>query len=94
MQNAQPSLLARDDTFLGVCEAIGEDFGFNANWLRVALAAGLMWNPEAILAFYFGLGVVVLLSRLVFPKPRAAKPVGQPVEAPAEAELEPERLAA
>ena len=87
------ALPLRDDTFLGVCEAIGQDFGFNPNWLRVALAAGLLWNVEAMLGIYLGLGVVVALSRLVFPRPRlAAAP--QPVEMDADNEAEPERLAA
>ena len=83
----------RDDTFLGVCEAIGEDFGFNPNWLRIALAAGLLWNAEAIVAVYFGLGVIVLVSRLVFPKPRIAD-AASPLPAEANDALEPERLAA
>jgi phage shock protein PspC (stress-responsive transcriptional regulator) len=25
----QPSLIARDETFLGVCAGLGEDFGIN-----------------------------------------------------------------
>ncbi len=29
MQIIQPSVLARDHTILGVCEALGEDFGLN-----------------------------------------------------------------
>lgn len=28
---ARPNLFLRNDTFLGVCEAIGENFGFHAN---------------------------------------------------------------
>ena len=30
----------RAHTILGVCEAIGEDFGFNPAWLRIPLARG------------------------------------------------------
>ena len=55
--------------------------GFNPLWLRLALAAGLLWNPTAIVAIYAGLGVVVLASRLLFP---AAKRQFK-AEAPAEA---------
>lgn len=57
----------RDDTILGVCEAIGEDFGFNANILRVPLAALVLWNPFAAIGIYLALGAVVLASRLLFP---------------------------
>lgn len=67
MQTNQTSLIARDDTFIGVCQAIGDDLGFNPLWLRLSLAAGLLWNPTAIVAIYAGLGVIVLASRLMFP---------------------------
>jgi phage shock protein PspC (stress-responsive transcriptional regulator) len=68
MQTAkQPSLFARDHTFLGVCEGLGEDFGFNPVYLRVAFAVPLIIDPLMTLAAYGALGVVVLLSRLVFP---------------------------
>ena len=30
------NLFTRDDTFFGICEGVGEDFGFNANWRRLA----------------------------------------------------------
>ncbi len=87
------ALPLRDDTFLGVCEAIGQDFGFNPNWLRIALAAGLLWNAEAIVGIYFGLGILVAISRLVFPRPRPAS-APQPAEFEAGNEIEPRRLAA
>lgn len=67
MQTTQTSLIARDDTFFGVCQALGDDLGFNPLWLRLALAGGLLWNPAAILATYVGLAVIVLASRLLFP---------------------------
>jgi phage shock protein C len=94
LQAKQTPLPLRDDTILGVCEALGQDFGFNPLWLRIALAAGLLWNPTAIVAIYLGLGVVVAASRLVFPAARkagAAKPAPVQAEAPAvEAEVEQE----
>lgn len=74
----QPSLLARDHTFLGVCEGLGEDFGFNPIYLRVAFAVPLIINPLATLGAYAALGLVVMLSRLVFPNPRAAFRKGRP----------------
>ena len=57
----------RGDTFLGVFEAIGQDLGISANWLRIPFAALILWNPVAIVAAYLGLGCVVALSRWLFP---------------------------
>ena len=57
----------RSHTILGVCEAIGEDFGFNPTYLRVLLAAMVLYSPTIAFGSYFALGAVVLLSRLVFP---------------------------
>jgi phage shock protein C len=57
----------RSHTILGVCEAIGEDFGFNPTFLRVILAAMVLYSPLIAIGSYFGLGVVVLASRLLFP---------------------------
>jgi phage shock protein C len=69
---SQTALPLRDDTFLGVCQAIGEDFGFNPNWLRVPLAVALLWNPLAVFGVYAAAGLVVLASRLLVRNPRAA----------------------
>ena len=57
----------RNDTLLGVCEAIGRDFGFHPNFLRIALSLGLFVSPLAMVAVYLGLGAVVAASRLLFP---------------------------
>jgi phage shock protein PspC (stress-responsive transcriptional regulator) len=76
------SLFRRDDTFLGVCQALGEDFGFNPVFLRVAFAAPLIFAPMLVIEIYLGLGVVVLLSRLLAPRPkRKAAPALAAVEA-------------
>ena len=72
MQGSQASLFTRDDTFFGVCEAIGEDFGFNPLFLRVTLGVAVLWNPIVVLATYATLGVVVAATRLLFPNPRQA----------------------
>jgi phage shock protein PspC (stress-responsive transcriptional regulator) len=72
MQTSQPSLIARDHTLLGVCEAIGEDFGFNPLFLRVPFAALLLLSPTAVIGAYLALGLLVLLTRLVAPNPRSA----------------------
>lgn len=66
------NLITRDDTFFGVCEAIGEDFGFHSNWLRMGLAVALFFSPVAVIAGYFAAGILVLLSRLIAPNPPQA----------------------
>jgi phage shock protein PspC (stress-responsive transcriptional regulator) len=65
------ALPLRDHTILGVCEAIGEDFGFNPVWLRIPLSAMVLWSPLIAFGAYFGLGVIVLASRLLFPVPKS-----------------------
>ncbi|HEV2596147.1 MAG TPA: PspC domain-containing protein [Sphingomicrobium sp.] len=65
------ALPLRSHTILGVCEAIGEDFGFNPVFLRVPLSAIVLYNPLIAVGAYFALGVVVLASRLLFPAPKA-----------------------
>ena len=61
------NLLLRNDTILGVCEALGQDFGINPNWLRVAFCAPIYWNPMLVIGAYLALGVVVAVTRLAFP---------------------------
>lgn len=86
------------DFMFGVCEAIGEDLGFNPFFLRVALLALLFFSPVAMLATYAALGGTVALSRWLFPKTQAATvaamvQVVEPVRQ-LEAEREPELIAA
>ena len=64
---ANTNLVFRNDTILGVCEALGQDFGINPNWLRVAFCAPIYWNPMLVVGFYLGLGVVVAATRFAFP---------------------------
>ena len=70
------SVLARDDTFFGVCQAIGEDFGFPPTLLRLLFALVLFWSPSAAVAAYAICGVAVGLSRWLVPEPRTAQPEG------------------
>ena len=63
------SVLARDDTFFGVCHAIGEDFGFSPTLLRIAFAGLLFWNPMAAVVTYVGAGLVVAVTRWFVPNP-------------------------
>lgn len=79
MEATNESLIRRDDTFLGVCQALGEDFGFNPVWLRIAFALPVIYAPLAVIAVYLALGIVVLLSRLLAPPPKR-KLAAQPVE--------------
>jgi phage shock protein C len=72
MQTSQPSVFTSDRTLFGVCEALGEDLGFNAIILRVPLAICLMVNPVAVIATYAGLGLLVAFTRFVAPNPKPA----------------------
>jgi phage shock protein C len=76
-EDRRTPLPLRADTFLGVFEAIGEDLGFNPNWLRVPFAALLLWNPEVIIAAYLGLGCLVAATRWFFPVERKAYPAAK-----------------
>jgi phage shock protein C len=67
MSTASTNLVFRNDTILGICEAIGQDFGFHANWLRLALAGAFYWFPFAVIGIYLGLGVVVAFTRWAAP---------------------------
>jgi phage shock protein C len=79
-QDNQAALPLRSHTILGVCEAIGEDFGFNPTLLRVPLAAVVLWSPTWAIAAYLALGAIVLASRLLAP----AKSVDEVSAAPAQ----------
>ena len=71
-QQNQVALPMRAHTILGVCEAMGEDFGFSPILLRVPFAASVLWSPTITLATYFALGAVVFLSRLLAPRTESA----------------------
>lgn len=75
MQQVQENVFTRDDTFFGVCEAIGQDFGFNPNWLRAGFGAALIWSPVASIAVYVAVGALIAVSRLLVREPRAARTV-------------------
>jgi phage shock protein PspC (stress-responsive transcriptional regulator) len=61
----------RAHTILGVCEGIGEDFGFSPVLLRIPFAAAVLWSPTITLATYFVLGAVVFASRVLFPRAKS-----------------------
>ena len=85
------SIVARDDTLLGVCHAIGEDFGFNPLYLRILFAIILFWSPAGAFGLYALLGAVVAFSRWAAPVP-----VAEEMKASGSSDEEPEefRLAA
>ena len=70
----RPSLFAREDTLLGVCEGLGEELGLPATLLRVAFALGLFWDPLAMVVAYLTLGAALALFRWALPPRRAAAP--------------------
>ena len=74
MPNSKPSLIGRNDTILGVCEAIGQDFGFHPNWLRLVLAGLFYFNPAAVIGTYLGLGAIVAFTRWIAPDQPVAAP--------------------
>jgi phage shock protein C len=57
----------------GICAAIGEDFGFNPEYLRATLVFALLWNAAYVLAGYAAVGVVVAISRWLVPSARKTK---------------------
>lgn len=80
MHAGNGNLFTRDDTFFGVCEGLGEDLRIPSNLFRVVFALGFFFSAQGAVIIYLALGVLVLLSRLVFPNPRAARSTVQAVE--------------
>ena len=81
----RPALPLRSDTMLGVCEGLGEEFGFNPNYLRLAFAGSFYWNPAAVVGAYLALGLALALARWLYPVARpAARPEAR-LETPAAA---------
>lgn len=87
-ETSETALPLRNDTFLGVCEAIGRDFGFNPDWLRIAFAAVFMASPMIVVGAYLGLGVLVAATRVAVPDKRI-----MPVKAAAALQLVSEQKA-
>lgn len=71
----QTLLPLRNDTILGVCEALGQDFGFNPTWLRLAFIAPIFFAPVWTIAAYLGLGVIVAATRFFAPNKSASEQV-------------------
>jgi phage shock protein PspC (stress-responsive transcriptional regulator) len=73
MQSGKGNLFTRDDTFFGVCEGLGEDLRIPSNLFRMGFALGLFFSLTGAVAVYLALGALVLVSRLLFPAPRAPR---------------------
>jgi phage shock protein C len=86
-QENRIALPLRNHTILGVCEAIGEDFGFNPVFLRVLFAATVLWSPVIAIGAYLALGLVVLASRLLFPERKPVQAAASPAT-PANQQIE------
>ena len=93
MENETTNLFRRRDTFFGICEAVGQDFGFNPLWLRLAFVAPLFFFPVQTFIGYFALGLVVLASRLIFPAKAAARPTPNAIDVAAPQAEKAEELA-
>ena len=52
------------DNLLGICHALGDTFGFNPLFLRLALLVGVMVNAEVAVIAYAVAGVAVLTAKL------------------------------
>ncbi len=63
------SPIRRPHTILGVCEALGDDFGFNPLYLRIAFAAGLFFSATYVIGAYLALGAIIAVSRWIAPMP-------------------------
>jgi len=66
------SIVCRDDTLLGACYGLAEDFGFSPLYLRIGFALLLFWSPAASFGAYAALWTVVAITRIVAPGPAAA----------------------
>jgi len=61
------------DSLFGVCQAIGEDFGFNPFFLRLGFLGIGFFSIPASIAAYALLGVGVAASRWLFPANRESR---------------------
>ena len=93
-QVEQVALPLRSHTILGVCEAVGEEFGFNPVYLRIPFAASVIYSPMMALAAYLLLGIGVLTARLFLRDTRETKDAcAAEVTAPANSQVEVKKAA-
>ena len=58
-----PAESPRDNLF-GICHSLGETFGFNPIYPRVALLGAVMLDAEMALITYFSAGIAVMIAKL------------------------------
>ena len=92
MKIYQPA--ARNDTMLGVCQSLGEDFGFPPNILRVAFGVGLIFAPLAVIAAYAAMAVIVALNHWIVPRPWPVEAEARPAAGAAAPDREAEAVEA
>ena len=56
---------AKPDNLFGICHALGEAFGFNPIFLRIAIVFGILVNFEVTAIAYLAAGVAVLAATMV-----------------------------
>jgi len=56
----------RNDTMLGVCTGLGEEFGFKPTYLRVAIASLFLVSFKWAIGIYLALGVALVVGKLLF----------------------------
>ena len=61
------NVFMRNDTIFGACRSLGQDLGFNPMFVRVPLAAGIMFAPLWMIGIYLSLCVLVFAIRTLFP---------------------------
>lgn len=63
----------REDTFLGVCQSIGDGFRIPSNLLRLAIAPLLIWFPFETVTLYLLAGLLIAVLHWVVPGKRASQ---------------------
>ncbi len=89
-------LILRNDTMLGVCAGLGEEFGFNPNYLRVLIASLFLVSFKISIGIYLALGLALVVGGVLFPRRQVAlaKVAAEPARLANDAEPVPETLAA
>lgn len=64
MSNQTAPVQSPRDNLFGICHALGETFGFNPLYLRIALLVAVMLDAETALLAYFAAGIAVLVAKL------------------------------
>jgi phage shock protein PspC (stress-responsive transcriptional regulator) len=79
MQTTDQAPAPKLDNLFGVCHALGETFGFNPLYLRLAIVFGILFDAKLTLAAYVIAGLAVLAANGInhFVSRRAARRMTQ-----------------